>query len=76
VTFVHEVAEPDLVAHHVLLLLVHTGEYYGVAPTGKTVEFHEMFFHRFEEPLIAETWRMTYPAGIYDALTTTTETSD
>jgi predicted ester cyclase len=75
VTFLHEVAGPDLVAHHVLLVLVHSGEYYGVAPTGKRVEFREMFFHQFQGRLIDETWRMTYPAGVYDALTAVTGTT-
>lgn len=69
VTFVHEVAEPDLVAHHMRFVFVHSGEYYGLAPTGSRVEFREMIFHRFQGPLIAESWRMTFPDGVYDALT-------
>jgi len=27
-----------------------------------------MIFHRFEHELIAESWRMTYPDGVYAAL--------
>ena len=75
VTFVHEVPGPHLVAHHVLLVLVHSGEYFGVAPTGKRIEFREMFFHLFQRGLIAQTWRMTYPGSVYDALTAATGTS-
>ena len=75
VTFVHEVPGPRLVAHHVLLVLVHSGEYFGVAPTGKRIEFREMFFHLFHRGLIAQTWRMTYPGSVYDALTAATGTS-
>ena len=67
-TFLHEVAQPDLVAHHMRFLLVHSGDYLGIAPTGRHVEFREMIFHRFSGPLIAESWRMTYPDGVYEAL--------
>jgi predicted ester cyclase len=68
VTFLHEVAEPDVVAHHMRFVLVHSGDYLGIAPTGRRVEFREMIFHRFSGSLIAESWRMTYPDGVYEAL--------
>ena len=40
----------------------HRGEYLGVAPTGKSVSYNEMFIARFADGRIAETW------GVVDML--------
>jgi steroid delta-isomerase-like uncharacterized protein len=40
----------------------HRGEYMGLAPTGKSVEYNEIFILRFEDGRIAETW------GVVDVL--------
>jgi ketosteroid isomerase-like protein len=64
----HEVAMGKCVAHHVGFVLVHTGRYHDLEPTGARVELSEMVFHRFEAGCIAESWRMTFPDGIYKAL--------
>jgi hypothetical protein len=37
-------------------------------PTGLRVELWEMVFHRIADGLIAESWRMTYPDGVYALL--------
>jgi hypothetical protein len=34
----------------------------------KRVELSEMTFHQFDRDLISESWRMTYPDGVYAAL--------
>jgi predicted ester cyclase len=54
---------------YVRFTLVHSGRYHDLEPTGRQVELWEMIFHRFENDLIAESWRMTYPDGMYAALT-------
>lgn len=67
--YVHEVAERELVAQFVRYVFVHTGPYFDLEPTGRRVEFEEMVFHRFADGRIAESWRLTYPASMYAALT-------
>jgi hypothetical protein len=37
-------------------------------PTGLREELWEMVFHRIADGLIAESWRMTYPDGVYALL--------
>ncbi len=69
IEWVHELVNGDLVAHYVRFTLVHSGRYHDLEPTGRQVELWEMIFHRFENDLIAESWRMTYPDGVYAALT-------
>lgn len=67
--YVQEVASGDLVAQFVRYAFVHTGRYVDLEPTGRRVEFDEMVFHRFVDGLIAESWRLTYPTSLYNALT-------
>jgi predicted ester cyclase len=67
--YLHELVDGDCVAHHVRFTLVHAGRYHDVEPTGREVVLGEMIFHRFEDALIAESWRMTFPDGVYDLLT-------
>ncbi|MGZ4144668.1 MAG: ester cyclase [Actinomycetota bacterium] len=63
-----ELADGDRVAHYVRFTLVHSGRYRDLEPTGRHIELWEMIFHRFDGELIAESWRMTYPGGVYEAL--------
>jgi predicted ester cyclase len=69
IEWLQELVNGDRVAHHVRFTLVHSGRYHDLDPTGREVELWEMIFHRFDHELIAESWRMTYPDGVYAALT-------
>lgn len=66
--YVHEVASADLVAQFVRYIFVHSGRYLDIEATGRRVEFEEMVFHRFADGRIAESWRLTHPTSMYDAL--------
>lgn len=69
IEYLSEVASGDRVAHHVRFALVHSGRYDDLEPTGRRLEFWEMVFHRIASGLIDESWRMTYPDGLYALLT-------
>jgi predicted ester cyclase len=69
VAYLHEVVEGGHVAHHVRFTLVHSGRYYDLEPTGREIELEEMIFHRMDDALIGESWRMIFPEGAYAALT-------
>jgi predicted ester cyclase len=66
--FLHEIEQGDLIAQFVRYRLVHTGKYFDLDPTGRTVEFSEMIFHRFAGDRIAESWRLTHPLSMSAAL--------
>jgi C-1 hydroxylase len=66
--YLQELEQGDRVAHFVQFTLVHSGAYAGIPPTGREVELSEMIFHRFERGLMAESWRMTYPDSVREAL--------
>jgi predicted ester cyclase len=66
---IHEVAEGDLVAQHVVVSATHTGRYLDLEPTGKHVRIVEMMIHRMRGGRIAESWEVTYGAGFYEQLT-------
>jgi predicted ester cyclase len=68
IEWLHELVDGDHIAHHVRFVLVHSGRYRDLDPTGKRVELFEMIFHRFDNDVIAESWRMTHPDGVYSAL--------
>ena len=68
IEWLHELVDGDLIAHHVRFVLVHSGRYHDLEPTGKRVELLEMIFHRFVKEAIAESWRMTYPSSVYSLL--------
>ncbi|MEA2345849.1 MAG: hypothetical protein QOF63_4018 [Thermoanaerobaculia bacterium] len=53
------VAEGDLVVTHSRTEATHTGEYFGVAPTGKRLTFEEMLICRIAGDRIAESWQIT-----------------
>jgi predicted ester cyclase len=66
--YLHELADGSHVAHHVMFTLIHSGPYHDLEPTGKHVVLGEMIFHRFNGDVISESWRMTYPDGVYALL--------
>jgi predicted ester cyclase len=55
-------AEGDKVVIRNTVTGTHQGEYMGLAPTGKSVTYKEMFILRFANDRIAETW------GVVDVL--------
>lgn len=50
------VAENDLVAVGITLHMVHTGEYEGIAPTGRAISVEEIVVVRLRDAKIAEEW--------------------
>ena len=54
------VAEDDWVAYHVRHQGTHEGEFEGVAPTGKRVDFRTMVFNRIADGIVVENW------GVHD----------
>jgi predicted ester cyclase len=68
IEYLSEVAGGDWVAHYVRFTLVHSGRYHDLEPTGKRVGLWEMVFHRIAGGVIEESWRMTYPDGVYAVL--------
>ena len=56
------IAEGDKVVYRNTVTGTHQGEYRGIAPTGKTITYNEIFIFRFTEGRIAEIW------GVVDVL--------
>jgi steroid delta-isomerase-like uncharacterized protein len=56
------IAEGDKVVGRNTVTGTHRGEYMGIAPTGKSVRYNEIFIFRFVNGRIAETW------GVVDVL--------
>ena len=57
------IAEGDKVVSRNVVTGTHKGEYMGIAPTGKSVRYDEIFIFRFEHGQVVETW------GVVDVLT-------
>ncbi|MDP6514149.1 MAG: ester cyclase [SAR202 cluster bacterium] len=53
---IFQIAQDDLVASHVSIKGTHTGEFLGVAPTGKDVDATGMFIDRVVDGKIVEGW--------------------
>ncbi|TDP94973.1 ester cyclase [Labedaea rhizosphaerae] len=51
-----EIREGDKVACRTKVTGTHLGEYLGVAPTGKTITYNEIFIFRLVDERIAQTW--------------------
>jgi len=62
------VGEGDLVAAHQRWAGTHDGEFAGVAPTGRRVEFTSTAFLRVESGRIAEAWDEVDIAGLMSQL--------
>ena len=56
------IAEEDKVVDRNIVTGTHRGEYMGLAPTGRSVTYDEIFVFRFVNGRIAETW------GVVDVL--------
>jgi predicted ester cyclase len=52
-------AEGDRVAMRVRIRAKHTGEFFGIAPTNKSVDFTALVISRIEDGMIAERWALT-----------------
>ena len=50
------VAEGDWIAFRLIHRGTHRGEFLGVAPTGRRVEFTSMVFNRVENHVVVENW--------------------
>ncbi|WP_327146087.1 ester cyclase [Nocardia sp. NBC_01327] len=57
------IAEADKVVGRTVVTGTHRGEFMGLAPTGRSVEYDEIFIFRFVEGQVAEVW------GVADVLT-------
>ncbi|MFB4268513.1 ester cyclase [Nonomuraea sp. GTA35] len=56
VTIEDVIAEGDKVVYRNTVTGTHRGEYRGMAPTGRSVTYNEIFIFRFADGLIAEIW--------------------
>jgi len=56
VTVEDTIAEGDKVAYRSHVTGTHLGEYRGMAPTGRSVAYNEMFIVRYADGLAAEIW--------------------
>jgi predicted ester cyclase len=66
---IHElVAEGDKVAGYFTVTGVHTGDFMGIAPTGKTVTYDEMAIVRIANGKIAEHWSVADTLSMMQAL--------
>lgn len=50
------IAERDKVVGRTTVTATHQGEFMGVAPTGKSVTYNEIFIFRFADGRVVETW--------------------
>jgi hypothetical protein len=50
------IAEGDKVVGRTTVTATHQGEFMGVAPTGKSVTYNEIFIFRFAGGRVVETW--------------------
>ena len=62
-------AEGDLVAYRATTEGTHTKEYFGVAPTGKRVTFHQLNIDRVRDGKIVESWSESFGQGFHYQLT-------
>jgi steroid delta-isomerase-like uncharacterized protein len=62
-------AEGELVATRLMSSGTHTRQYFGVEPTGKTVNLTEIYIDRIRDGKIVETWFESFGQGYYYQLT-------
>ncbi len=58
------VVAPDKVAVRVVMTGTHTGDFFGIAPTGKRVTVNQFQIERIENGKIVEHWRQTDDLGM------------
>ena len=68
ITVAQQVAEADRVVTQVVTRGRHTGEFFGLAPTGKNVLLEAMRIDRFQQGKIAEHWSVSDMAGLMQQL--------
>lgn len=68
ITIHDTVQEPGKVAVRAEISGTHSGELFGIAPTGKKVSFRLHEFHMIEEGLITTTWHMEDWFGLFQQL--------
>jgi len=74
---VQELIEGDLLAHRTITTATHTGRYFDLDPTGRTVRLHEINIHRIVGARIVETWiAVSQPGGFYKQLSGRDKPSD
>ena len=56
------IGEDDKVVARIVVTGTHLGEYMGLAPTGKSIAYDEIFIFRFADGRVVETW------GVVDVL--------
>ena len=61
-------SQNDWVAYNVRHQGTHQGEFEGVAPTGKHVEFRTMVFNRFADGIVVENWGLHDHASVLEQL--------
>jgi predicted ester cyclase len=64
---VQMIAEGDLVATYKTFTGTHTGEFFGLAPTGKRGTIRVMDFVRYRDGRVAEHWNVVDTAGVAPA---------
>lgn len=62
------IAEEDMVVAREILRGTHKGEFMGIAPTGKKVEFSAIAIYRFSNGKFAEFWADADLLGLYQQL--------
>lgn len=63
------VADDTTVACYCTVRATHTGRYFDLEPTGKTIVLREMMFNRVRDGRLSETWAMVDTPGFYEQLT-------
>jgi predicted ester cyclase len=64
----HLVVEGDLAAYRIVHRAKHTGEFFGIPPTGKEIRVTEMNIARLEGDKIAEQWSLWDGLGLLQQL--------
>jgi predicted ester cyclase len=67
-TIENVIAEGDWVAFQLRHQGTHRGEFLGVAPTGRRVDFRSMVFNRFVDGVVVENWGLHDHARVLEQL--------
>lgn len=65
----HVIREGDVIVTRTTTTATHTGKYFDLEPTGKSLRSHEISIHRIVRGRIAETFQETGASGFYTQLT-------